>query len=101
MAVWFAQPRNCALVHSKRWSPCRNAAGDAVGEFGAAAAAQRRDLDGERDGFGGQIGAGVAAAGQRGAESLLDRDREHAGGGVGAVVDVLGELAVLVAADQG
>ena len=59
----------------------------------------------ERDAFRGQVGARVAAAGERGAEGLLDRHREQAGGGVRAVVDVLGELGVaalvLVPPDQG
>jgi len=58
----------------------------------------------QRDGFGGQGGTRVAAAGERGAEGLLDRHREHAGGGVRPVVDVLAERCVtsgaLAVADQ-
>ena len=71
---------------------------DAARERLAAAAAQGRDPQGERDAFRGQLRARVAAAGQRGAEGLLDRHREHAGGGVRPVVDVLGEFAVAVLA---
>ena len=75
---------------------------DTVGERGAAAAAQGRNPDLQRDAGGGQVRAGVAAAGERGAERFLDRHREQAGSGVGPVVDVLAEfaVAVLVAADQ-
>ena len=75
-----------------------------LGQRGAAAAAQRRHVDAERDAAVGELGLGVAAAGQRGPEGLLEGHREHAGGRVRAVVDVLGELAAArfgLAADQG
>ena len=68
---------------------------DALGQGSATPAAQGGDVQFQRDGFGGQGGTRVAAAGERGAEGLLDRHREHAGGGVRPVVDVLAERCVL------
>ena len=78
---------------------------DALRERAAAPAAQGRDVQFQREGFGGQGGTRVAAAGERGAEGLLDRHREQAGGGVRPVVDVLAErgaraLAVADEADR-
>jgi hypothetical protein len=77
---------------------------DAFGQLRAALTAQRRYLDAERDPAFGELGLGVAATGQRGPEGLLEGHRQHAGSGVRAVVDVLGELPVArfrPAADQG
>ncbi len=71
---------------------------DALRERAAAAAAQGRDVYRQRNAARGQGGTRVTAAGERGAEGLLDRHREHAGGGVRPVVDVLAEGDVLVLA---
>ena len=67
---------------------------ESAGQVLAAAAAQGGDVDFERDLVLGECGARVAAAGQRGAEGFFQRHGKHAGGGVRAVVDVLGEFAV-------
>ncbi|MNW56067.1 hypothetical protein D3C74_337660 [compost metagenome] len=63
----------------------------ALGEARATAAGQRGDVDLERDRGVRERLPGVAAACHRRPEHRAERDREHRGGGVGAVVDVLGE----------
>jgi hypothetical protein len=61
----------------------------ARGQLGTAPATQHRDRDLQRDGGSCQLRPVLRGAAQRAAEDLAERGGEHAGRGVGAVVDEL------------